>query len=113
MPLIAVFCLVGAYASRENAWDIGLAVFFGVFSYVLGEFGIPSPPIILGFVLGPLVETNFRSTLQLSRGDLSIFFTRPICLVTLLLTIIILLYPIWRVRLYKGILSDRGSLEKL
>lgn len=113
MPLIAVFCLVGAYAARENSWDIGLAVFFGVLSYVLGEFGIPSPPIILGYVLGPLVETNFRSSLQLSKGDLSIFFTRPICLISFLLTIVILLYPVWRRRLSAGILSDRGAMDKL
>lgn len=113
MPLIAVFCLVGAYAARENSWDIGLAVFFGVLSYVLGEFGIPSPPIILGYVLGPLVETNFRSSLQLSKGDLSIFFTRPICLISFLLTIVILLYPVWRSRLSAGILSDRGAMDKL
>lgn len=113
MPLIAVFCLVGAYASRENPWDIGLAVFFGVFAYIIGEFGIPTPPIILGYVLGPLVETNFRSSLQLSDGSPMIFLTRPICLVSLILTIVILLYPIWRKRLHKGILSDRGSLDKL
>lgn len=112
-PLIAVFCLVGAYASRENPWDIGLAVFFGVFAYLIGEFGIPTPPIILGYVLGPLVETNFRSSLQLSGGSPMIFVTRPICLVSLILTIVILLYPIWKARLHKGILSDRGSLDKL
>jgi putative tricarboxylic transport membrane protein len=113
MPLIAVFCLVGAYASRENVWDIGLALFFGVLSYILGEFGISSAPIILGYVLGPLVETNFRSSLQLSRGDLSIFLTSPICLVVLLLTIIVLLFPVWRARLYKSVLADRGAMEKM
>jgi TctA family transporter len=59
------------------------------------------------------VETNFRSSLQLSGGSLTIFLTRPICLVSLVLTIIILLYPIWKARLHKGILSDRGSLDKL
>jgi putative tricarboxylic transport membrane protein len=112
-PLIAVFCLVGAYSSDGNAWDIGLAVFFGVVAYVLGEFGIPTPPIILGYVLGPLVETNFRSSIQLSGGSLAIFLTRPICLVSLVLTIVILLYPIWKARLRRGILSDRGSFEKL
>ncbi|MEW6333327.1 MAG: tripartite tricarboxylate transporter permease [Thermodesulfobacteriota bacterium] len=112
-PLIAVFCLVGAYASNGNPWDIGLAIFFGVFAYIIGEFGIPTPPIILGYVLGPLVETNFRSSLQLSQGSLMIFLTRPICLVSLILTIVILLYPIWKSRLHEGILSDRGSLDKL
>jgi putative tricarboxylic transport membrane protein len=112
MPLIAVFCIIGAYASRENVWDIGLALFFGVLSYILSEFLIPIAPIILGFVLGPLVETNFRSSLQLSRGDLSIFLTRPICLVVLIFTIVILLFPLWRDRLYKSVLADRGAMEK-
>jgi putative tricarboxylic transport membrane protein len=113
IPMIAIFCLVGAYSARENVWDIGLAVFFGVAAYFLGEFGISTPPIILGYVLGPLVEENFRSSLKLSGGNPSIFVTRPICLVCLLLTIVILFYPVWRKRLSRGILSDRGSMDKL
>ncbi len=112
-PLIAVFCIVGAYASNGSVWDIGLAIFFGIFAYIIGEFGIPTPPIILGFVLGPLVETNFRSSMQLSGGSPVIFLTRPICLVSLILTVLILLYPVWKTRLSKGILSDRGSLDKM
>jgi TctA family transporter len=57
---------------------VWLTVFFGALGYVFNKLGCESAPLILGFILGPMLEENFRRALLLSRGDLTVFFTSPI-----------------------------------
>jgi putative tricarboxylic transport membrane protein len=77
MPIILLFCLIGAYSTNNNVWDIFSMAVMGIIGFILKKNGFELAPATLAFVLGPMLETNFR--LSLVMGDLSIFFTRPIC----------------------------------
>jgi putative tricarboxylic transport membrane protein len=79
-PLILLLCVVGAYSINNSVFDIGVMVFFGVVGFSLRMGGFEAAPLILAFVLGPMLEVNLRRSLLMSGGDFSIFFTRPIAL---------------------------------
>ncbi len=79
-PLILLFCAVGAYSIHNSVFDIGVMVVFGVIGFFLKRGGYEAAPLILAFVLGPMLEVNLRRSLLISGGDFSIFFTRPIAL---------------------------------
>ena len=93
-PLIILFCLIGAYAIGNAATDIGIMVFFGGVGYLMKKFKYEPAPLTLGFVLGPLFETNLRHSLQLSDGNVTVFFTRPISAIGLGIAIFLLSNPI-------------------
>jgi putative tricarboxylic transport membrane protein len=93
-PLILLFTIIGVYASSNNVFDIYVMLFFGVFAYVIRKFGFESTPMVLAFVLGPLLENNLRKALIISGGELSTFVLRPISGVCLLLALLILLSPL-------------------
>jgi len=77
-PAILLFCCIGVY-SINNAWmDVLLAAGFGLIGYVFGKLDCEAAPLLLGFVLGPMMEENLRRALLLSRGDPAVFVTRPI-----------------------------------
>jgi TctA family transporter len=77
-PSALFFIAVGVYSTRNDLFDIGVAGAFGVVGAVLLTLDFPLSPIVLGFVLGPMLEENFRRAMLLSRGDLTVFVTRPI-----------------------------------
>lgn len=93
LPVIAALCLVGTFAVRNNPFDIWIMLFFGFTGYVFGKVGIPAPPLVLGLVLGKIVESGFRRGLVLARGDLTTFFTRPISGFFLFLSLLMLCGP--------------------
>ncbi|RYF41355.1 MAG: transporter, partial [Comamonadaceae bacterium] len=78
VPMILVLCTVGSFALASRLFDIWVMVGFGIIGFVLRRYGYPIAPLVLGIVLGDLLEKNFRRGLVLSDGDLSPFFTRPI-----------------------------------
>jgi putative tricarboxylic transport membrane protein len=78
VPVIVVACLVGAYAVNNNPVDIFVMLGFGVFGFYAERFGFSLAPLVLAFVLGPLMETSLRQSLILSDGGFGIFVTRPI-----------------------------------
>jgi putative tricarboxylic transport membrane protein len=86
MPLILLFCLIGAYSLSGNIWDVVIMVIFGIVGYLLRKFSYEEAPLLLAFILGPLIETNFRQSLIMSEGNLSIFITRPISAVALIIS---------------------------
>jgi len=89
-PAILIFCCIGVY-SISNAWmDVILASFFGFVGYVFVKLECEPAPLLLGFVLGPMMEENLRRALLLSRGDPAVFFTRPISLTLLIISGILL-----------------------
>ncbi len=94
LPLIILFCLIGAYAINNAVMDISLMLLFGGVGYLMKKFKYEPAPLVLGFVLGPLFETNLRHALQLSDGNLTVFFTRPISAVGLGIAIFLLSQPI-------------------
>jgi putative tricarboxylic transport membrane protein len=83
-PAIIAFACIGAFSLGLNRYDVYAIAFFGVLGYVLIKLGCEPAPFLLGFVLGPLLEEYLRRAMIISRGDPSIFFTRPISLALLL-----------------------------
>jgi putative tricarboxylic transport membrane protein len=86
-PAIIVFASIGTYSIGFNAYDVYSIVFFGLLGYILIKCGCEPAPLLLGFVLGPLLEENLRRALIISRGDPSVFVSRPISAVLLLLAV--------------------------
>ncbi|MFO1195215.1 MAG: tripartite tricarboxylate transporter permease [Rhodoferax sp.] len=75
-PAIVLFCAIGVYSTNNNTFDIWLVGIFGVVGYLFIKLGIEPAPLLLGFILGPMMEENLRRALLLSRGDWSVFVTR-------------------------------------
>lgn len=84
-PAILVFCCVGVYSVRNSVFDVLLAASLGLVGRLLAAVGCPPAPLVIGFVLGPILETNLRRTLLISQGDFSVFVTQPISLAFLVL----------------------------
>ena len=78
MPVILLFCIVGAFAINNTPFDIGVMLVAGIAGYVLEETGFPVAPAILGVVLGGMLEENFITSMIKSDGDLLGFFARPL-----------------------------------
>jgi len=77
-PAILVFCSIGLYTTNNNTWDVYMGVAFGLLGYVFHKLGCEMAPLILGYILGPMMEEHLRRALLLSRGDWSTFVTRPL-----------------------------------
>ena len=90
-PAIMAFSAIGVYSVSNSSFDIYLTAIFGVVGFIWLKLGCSPAPMLLGFVLGPLMEEHLRRALLMSRGDPSVFFTRPISLFFILITIGILL----------------------
>jgi TctA family transporter len=89
-PSIILFCCIGNYSVSNNPFDVYLCALIGVLGYVLVKLECEPAPLLLGYVLGPLLEENLRRALLIARGDPTVFFTRPISLVFMLATLLIL-----------------------
>jgi putative tricarboxylic transport membrane protein len=85
--MILIFCFLGAYSINSSLFDVMLMFGFGIFGYLIKKFAFERPPLILAFVLGPLIETAFRQSMISSEGSFSIFVTRPISAVFFLIAI--------------------------
>jgi len=79
-PAILVFCCIGVYTVNNTVFDVYVTAGFGLIGYLFFKLGCEPPPLLLGFVLGPMMEENFRRALLLSRGDFTTFLTRPLSL---------------------------------
>ena len=79
-PAILVFCCIGAFTVNNNVFDVYVAAGFGMLGYIFLKLGCEGAPLLLGFVLGPMMEEYFRRGLSLARGDFSVFVTRPLSL---------------------------------
>jgi putative tricarboxylic transport membrane protein len=90
-PFILAVCVIGAYSVRNTLFDVWIMLLFGIIGYVMKFRDWPVPPMILGFILGPLFEIYLRRTLQMSSGTLTILFTRPIAMGFLVLTVVLLI----------------------
>lgn len=92
-PIIMLLCCLGAYAIRYQVFDVFVLAGFGLLGYLFGRIKMPVAPLVLGFVLGNLVETGFRRGLMLARGDVSTFFRRPISTTFLVCGLLLLFAP--------------------
>ncbi len=85
-PVMLLVTLMGSFATRQYVFDIWVTVILGTVCYLLTHAKYSMPSILLGFILGPIAERGFRRAMLISQGDWTIFFTRPICLILLVLT---------------------------
>jgi putative tricarboxylic transport membrane protein len=92
-PAIIVFCLLGVFALNNRIYDLGILMAFAAFGYILNEFKIDMVSLILGFVLGPMVENHLRRALIASSGSMGDITTRPIAMVFLAVSIVFLFWP--------------------
>jgi TctA family transporter len=95
-PAIMVFCGIGLYTLNNNNFDVFMAAAFGVVGYLFYKLGCEPAPLLLGFILGPMMEENLRRALLLSRGDWTAFITRPLSaglLLAALLMIVVVSLP--------------------
>lgn len=77
-PIVLTFCIAGAFSTNNRIYDIYIILIFGIIAYFLRRMDFQPVPILLGIVLAPLAEKNFRRAMVISEGSFSIFFTRPI-----------------------------------
>ena len=96
MPSVLVLCCVGSFAIRNNIFDVGISLIMGIIGYLLIKGDFPIPPILLGLILGNIIESNYRRAMTMSQGDPSIFLTRPICLVFLVVAALAFCWPLLR-----------------
>ena len=95
-PAIMVFCALGLYTLNNNNFDVYMASLFGIAGYLFYKLGCEPAPLLLGFILGPMMEENLRRALLLSRGDWSTFMTRPLSaglLIAAALMIVVVMLP--------------------
>ena len=93
-PLILLFCLIGAYSINNSVADVLMMIFFGIVGYLMRKFEYEGAPLILAYVLGPMLEISLRQSLTISSGSFAIFFTRPIAAAGMLLAILLILSPL-------------------
>jgi TctA family transporter len=90
-PVILIFCCVGVYSLNYRLFDVGLMAFFGIAGYLLKRLGCEPAPMVLGFVLGPMLEEQFRRTMLLADGDFAVFLQRPLAAALLAVSLALVL----------------------
>lgn len=110
MPIVFVLCVVGAYAITGRIFDVGVMVVFGVIGYYMREMEYPVAPLVLGIILGDILDKNLRRALIISDGSLIPFFTRPISLVLFIITLLTILSKVswfkkWVASMRDGVVS--------
>ena len=90
---IFFFSIMGALAMNSNLFDVWVMLGFGILGFFMKRYGFPSAPIVLGVILGPMLEQNLFSSLAMSNGDPLIFVTRPLSILILLLSVLSILTP--------------------
>lgn len=88
LPVVLALCAVGAYGLNNRVFDVWAILFFGLIGYGLMKFNFPLPPVLLGFILAPIAETNLRRGLMLTNGSFWPFLTKPIASFFLIVTVI-------------------------
>jgi putative tricarboxylic transport membrane protein len=90
-PAILVFCCIGVYSVSNNVFDVYITAFFGLLGYAFIKLDCEPAPLLMGFVLGPQMEEHLRRALRINQGDATVFFTKPISAVLLVLSILTLI----------------------
>ncbi|MPN00351.1 hypothetical protein SDC9_147545 [bioreactor metagenome] len=90
-PAIVLFCAIGVYSENNNTFEIWMVAIFGVIGYLFHKLSCEPAPLLLGLILGPLMEENLRRALLLSRGEWSVLVTRPISAVLLALAVFLMI----------------------
>ena len=94
-PLILLFCIIGTFSLNNSLVDVFFMILFGIMGYFFRRLEYEMAPLILAFVLGPMLELDLRQSLIISNGSFTIFFKRPISAACLLLAIALFFPPSW------------------
>jgi putative tricarboxylic transport membrane protein len=111
MPLIIVFCIIGSYTIANSIMDVFFMLIFGVVGYLMKKLKYEAAPLILAFVLGPMLEYSLKQSLMVSKGSFKIFFSRPIsatCLIIALILVVLPIIPRLRKKRPGAVLPDEG-----
>ncbi len=111
MPLIIVFCIIGAYTIANSIMDVFFMLIFGIIGYLMKKLRYEAPPLILAYVLGPMLEYSLKQSLMVSKGSFLIFFSRPIsasCLIIAAILVILPIVPRLRRKRPGAVLPDEG-----
>jgi len=112
-PVIIVMICVGVYSHRTSVTDVVLTLAFGIIGYLMKSYRFEPAPVLLGFVLGPLLEDNFRRTMLIYRGDFAIFIERPISAVLFACTVALIGFSIFStIKTYRRNVQTRGAHER-
>lgn len=90
-PAILLFCCIGVYSLNNSPFDVAMSAGFGLLGYMFVKLDCEPAPLLLGFILGPMMEENLIRALRYSRGDPTVFFTRPISLGMLVMSVLLVL----------------------
>jgi TctA family transporter len=111
IPGILMFAITGAFAINNDVFDIGVLGLMGIIGYFMEKNGYPVAPIVLGLVLGPILEQNFMTSMIKSDWDLTLFFMRPISALLGTITVIVWLFPFFATFLEKTKKKGNGQLQ--
>ena len=104
MPIIFTLCVVGSFAIQSRIFDVRVMVFFGILGFLMKEMEYPVAPMILGLILGTMLDTNFRRALVIAEGEILPFVSRPICMVLIFFIVITLVSKTrWFTKLISGL----------
>jgi len=102
MPGILMFCIVGSFAINNTVFDVGIMLVMGIVGYFMEANGFPVAPVVLGLVLGPIVEKNFMMSMIKTEWDVTQFFMRPVSAILCIITILVWFYPLFINLLTRG-----------
>jgi TctA family transporter len=108
-PAIVLFCAIGVYSTNNNTFDIWMVALFGIIGYLFIKLGAEPAPLLLGFILGPMMEEYLRRALLLSRGDWTVFVTRPLSaflLAAAVLLLVVVLMPSVKAKREEAFVDD-------
>lgn len=91
MPIVATLCVIGSYAVNTSVFDVYMMLFFGILGFILRVNGYPLAPMTLGIILGTMADENLRRALNIGKGSILPFFTRPLCVVLWLIVLVMIL----------------------
>lgn len=94
VPGVLILCILGAFSVANSVLDVFIMLIFGFLGYILKQFDFPFPPLTIALVLGNLTENNLRRSMIMSNGSVSIFFTRPLALIIIIVAAISITYPV-------------------
>jgi putative tricarboxylic transport membrane protein len=111
IPLIFITCMVGSYAINNVFYDLATCAIFGLLGYLMLRYDYPVAPMVLAQILGAMMESNYRRAMTMSRGDPTIFLTRPITVVILVLAAFTTFVAVRRQR--QALKQEAAQLAKL
>jgi putative tricarboxylic transport membrane protein len=108
LPFILIIAITGTYGTNSSITEVYITLIFGVIGYFMKHANLPAAPVIMGIVLGPMLETHFRRALIISQGSYATFFSHPISAIFLCAAIVSVLYPLIKWGIKRGTVTTRA-----